>query len=159
MFEIQTGDENKILRKVCAPVKIFDEKLKSTVEEMIETMTTPDPKTDVKGIGIAANQCGVDARILILTLNFHPDKSDKNHKICAMVNPEVLEFSKNEVFMEEGCLSVPEKYAPIKRAAKVKVRWKNVAGDFCEKKFDGWDARIFLHELDHLNGKLFTDYL
>jgi peptide deformylase len=156
MFDIQTGDKNPILRTVTKLVSIFDDKLEILVEEMIETMTAPDKKTGVRGVGLAANQVGIDARILLLTLNV---STKKEHKIVPMINPEVRERSKHEIWMEEGCLSVPDVFFKVKRATKVKVRWQNLAGNWCERKFDKWDARIFLHELDHLDGKLFTDYL
>ena len=156
MFKIETGKDNAILRKVCKEVDVFDENLKSTINEMVETMTAPDPETDIVGIGLAANQCGIDARILVITLNVN---TKKEHKIVAMVNPEVLEFSKNEVSLEEGCLSLPNTFAKVTRPQKVRVRWQNYEGNICEKKLSDWDARIFQHELDHLNGKLFTDYL
>jgi len=154
MFEIETGENNKILRKVCDPVEIFDEKLGKMVEEMVETMLHPDPETEVRGIGLAANQCGISRRILILTMNFGTKKAKK---VVPMINPEAVELSKNVVKMEEGCLSLPGRFAKILRPQKVRARWQNLAGNWCEKRLAGWDARIFLHELDHLNGKLFLD--
>ncbi|MDH3324800.1 MAG: peptide deformylase [Candidatus Peregrinibacteria bacterium] len=156
MFKIETGNKNPILRKTCKKVEVFDDKLKKTVNEMIETMTAPDPETDIVGIGLAANQCGLDSTILIITLNLN---TRKEHKIVPMINPEVLDFSKNKVVLEEGCLSLPGTFAKISRPQKVKVRWQNLQGNICEKKLSNWDARIFQHEFDHLEGKLFTDYL
>lgn len=157
MFDILTVDKNsKFLHTKCEEVTVFDEKLQNIVDEMYETMTTPDPKSEIKGVGIAANQVGILQRIIIVTLNY---ETTKKYKIITMVNPKILEISKNNVVIEEGCLSLPDKYAKISRPAKVKVRWQNVDGNWCEKKLDKWDARIFLHEFDHLEGVLFTDYL
>ena len=123
---------------------------------MEETMTTPDPKTEIKGVGIAANQVGISKRIILITFNY---ETNKKWKITTMINPEILEVSQKETAMEEGCLSVPGEFGKVKRPTKVKVKWQNILGNWCEKKLDNWDARIFLHEYDHLEGKLFTDYL
>lgn len=156
MFKIETGEENDVLRSVAAPVSVFDSDLEKLVSEMEETMMAPDPKTEVKGVGLAANQVGVLRRVILIALNLN---TKKDTKILPMINPEILKISSNEVVMEEGCLSLPGEYGKVKRAAKVWVRWQNVRGDFCEKKFEQWDARIFLHEFDHLEGRLFVDYL
>ena len=159
MLRIQTGENNLLLRKVCKGVEKFDENLEKTVEQMTQTMLHPDEKTGVRGIGIAANQCGIDARILILIPNFDPRKNFKKLKSLAMINPEILEISDQTVKMEEGCLSLPGVFGKVSRPAKVRVRWQNIHGEWGEKKLEKWPARIFLHELDHLNGVLFTDHL
>ncbi len=156
MLTIETGTENKILRTHCEPVTKFDDGLKSLIQEMEATMTAPDPETGIKGVGLAANQVGKNLRLLLMTLNVN---TNKDHKIVAMINPEILELSKEKIEMEEGCLSLPGKFFKLSRPAKVKVRWQNEEGNWCEKKFEKWDARIFLHEYDHLEGILFTDYL
>ncbi len=156
MLEIQTNDNNPILRVICKKVDNFDIPLIKNIKEMAETMLAPDPETKVKGIGIAANQVGIDARIILITLNIN---TKKDHKILPLINPEIIEVSEKKVVMEEGCLSVPGKFAKISRPGKVKARWQNMQGKWCEKKFEKWDARIFLHEYDHLEGILFTDYL
>lgn len=156
MYTIQTGENNQILRKHVSPVTEFDEKLSQIITEMTETMLKPDPETKITGIGLAANQVGIDARILLITLNLN---TRKEHKIVAMINPEVVEYSKDTCSLEEGCLSLPGVFANVTRPSKVKVRWQNEKGHWCEKKFDKWSARVFQHEYDHLEGKLFTDYL
>ena len=155
MFTIQTGDQNPILRIKSKKVEIFDEKLEKILDEMIETMIEPDEKTGVKGIGLAANQVGINARIIIITFNIG---TKKEYKIVEMINPEIIEISKDKIWMEEGCLSVPGVFDNVKRPKKIKVRWQNRKGNICEKKLDNWDARIFQHEYDHLEGILFTDY-
>jgi peptide deformylase len=151
-----TGADKPILRTICKHVEIFDEALYDTVEDMVETMMG-DQAGGVRGIGLAANQVGIDARIMIVTFNL--DKKEKNHRPVAMINPEILETSESTCVMEEGCLSLPEKFGKVRRPAKLKIRWQNVDGNWAEKKISGWDARVFLHELDHLDGKLFIDYL
>ncbi len=156
MFKIEIGTKNEILRTHCERVTVFDEKLENLIAEMEETMTAPDPDTGIKGVGLAANQVGKNIRLILITLNVN---TKKKPKIIAMINPEILEKSAQTVEMEEGCLSLPGKFAKITRPAKIKVKWQNTAGNWCERKFDKWDARIFLHEYDHLEGVLFTDYL
>jgi peptide deformylase len=159
MFKILTianKNEIEILHTRSEEVLTFDKELKNTVEEMYETMITPDPKTEIRGMGIAANQVGILKRIIIVTFNY---ETNKKQKIVTMINPEILEASKQEKVLEEGCLSVPGKWAKIKRSSKVKVKWQNLEGNFCEKKLEKWDARIFLHEYDHLEGVIFIDYL
>lgn len=156
MLTIQTGESNPFLRKQSNPVTSFDEKLSQIITEMAETMLAPDAETKIVGIGLAANQVGIDARILLITLNVN---TKKEHKIIPMINPEILEYSKETVTLEEGCLSLPGQFKKITRPAKVKAQWQNEKGNWCEKKFDKWDARVLQHEYDHLEGKLFTDYL
>jgi peptide deformylase len=156
MFDIQTGETNSILRTKCEPVTLFDNSLVEFITEMQETMLADDPKTGIRGVGLAGNQVGAGKRVLLVTQNVG---TKKETKVLAMVNPEIIECSKKEVTMEEGCLSLPGQFAKISRPAKVKVKWQNVEGNWCEKKLDKWDARIFLHEYDHLEGILFTDYL
>ncbi len=155
MFPLVIDADAQILRTVCNPVQHFDDALASFVEEMIETMTAPDPETQVVGIGLAANQINVNTRVLLITQNVG---TKKDYKILPMINPEILELSRKKIWMEEGCLSLPGVFGSVERPAKVKVRWQNISGNWCEKKLDKWDARIFLHEYDHLEGILFTDY-
>ncbi|MCK5460724.1 peptide deformylase [Candidatus Gracilibacteria bacterium] len=156
MYEIQTGKDNKILRTVAIPVEVFDEELKKIVDQMEETMKTPDPKTKIKGIGLAANQVGILKRIIIVTFNV---ENSKRQKVIPMINPEILEISLKQKTLEEGCLSLPDQFAKISRPSKVKIRWQNLKGHLCEKRLEKWAARVFLHEYDHLEGKLFIDYL
>ncbi len=156
MLNIQTGDKNSILRTKCSKVEKFNSSLKKFVEEMKSVMTQEDEDGNIIGVGLAANQVGKSLRILLLTQNVG---TKKEKKILTVINPEILELSSQKVIMEEGCLSLPGIYAPISRSAKARVRWQNTEGRWCEKKFSDWEARIFLHEYDHLEGILFTDYL
>lgn len=155
ILDIVTGQDNPVLRAKAKPVRKFDKDLEKLVDDMTETMLNPGQGEEVTGIGLAANQVGILQRVMIVTFNVH---TKKKHKIVPMINPEILECGPAEVTYEEGCLSLPGKYGAVTRPAKVKVRWQNLEGNSCEKKLDGWDARIFLHEHDHLDGKLFIDY-
>lgn len=155
MLTILTGQENKILRTPAHKVTVFDRKLADTTQRMIETMLNPDGQ-EVTGIGLAAPQVGISQQIIVVTLNVNTKKAPK---VMVMINPEILEISDATTNYEEGCLSLPKAYGRVKRPAKIKIKWQNLQGNWCERKFDKWDARIFLHEFDHLNGKLFIDYL
>jgi len=156
MLNIQTGETNTILRTKCEIVKNFDNSLVEFITQMEETMLSEDLNTGVKGVGLAGNQVGEGKRILLITQNVG---TKKETKVLAMVNPEIIEISKKEVFIEEGCLSLPGEFGKVSRPVKVRVKWQNMEGNWCEKKLEKWDARIFLHEYDHLEGILFTDYL
>ena len=155
-MQIITGADKKILRTVCNPVEKFDGALKKLAEEMEETMLAEDPDTEIRGVGLAAPQVGIDTRFMLVTFNVGTRRA---HKVTPMANPEILELSEDKVLMEEGCLSLPGMFGKVLRPAKLKVRWQNLEGRWCEKKLDKWDARIFQHEYDHLQGVLFTDYL
>jgi len=134
------------LRTVAKPVETFDEKLKQFIDEMIETMY------DAEGIGLAATQVNVHQRLLVL------DVSEDQDRPRVYINPEILETEGDET-CEEGCLSVPGIYAEVSRAEKLLVRAFDRNGEPFEEQLDGMHAVCLQHEIDHLNGKLFVDYL
>lgn len=156
MLTIETGETNTILRTHCHAVTKFDVSLENFIEEMKETMAQEDPETGIHGVGLAANQVGDLRRILLITLNVGERK--KGQKVLPMINPEITWTSPQKVSMEEGCLSLPGVFEYVARPARVQARWQGVDGAWHERKFGKWDARILLHELDHLDGTLFTDY-
>ncbi|MDE2219415.1 MAG: peptide deformylase [Gammaproteobacteria bacterium] len=134
------------LRTRAAPVQVFDAALAQLIDDMFETMYA------APGIGLAATQVNVHRRLIVI------DISDAHDEPQVFINPEILERSGSEL-SEEGCLSVPEVYEPVERAAKVRVRAQDRAGQFFERELDGLLAVCLQHELDHLEGKLFVDYL
>lgn len=136
--------EASILRKKSENVEKFDDELKKTLEEMVETMKS------AKGVGLAANQVGIDKRYFVLEI-------DK--EIYKVVNPEILEYGKEQVEFEEGCLSIPNVYRKLLRPDKIKVRYYDENGNVHEKEFSGILSRAFQHEYDHLDGVLFIDRL
>lgn len=136
--------EASILRKKSENVEKFDDELKKTLEEMVETMKS------AKGVGLAANQVGIDKRYFVLEI-------DK--EIYKVVNPEILEYGKEQVEFEEGCLSIPNVYRKLLRPDKIKVRYYDENGNVYEKEFSGILSRAFQHEYDHLDGVLFIDRL
>jgi peptide deformylase len=101
---------------------------------------------DNNGIGIAANQVGVPYRIFAM-------RGQPENFVC--INPRIVHFSEQQILLEEGCLTFPNLYVKIKRPQQIRVRFNTPNGDVMTKQFVGMTARIFQHELDHLNGELF----
>ena len=137
---VTVGDP--ILTKVCRPVTKFDQKLAILIEDMIETMH------DANGVGLAGPQVGILRRVVVV------DAGDED---IELVNPEVVEVSEETQTGLEGCLSLPGKYGIVTRPEHVVVRAQDRNGDWYEYEGDEILARCFLHEIDHLDGVLFTD--
>jgi peptide deformylase len=138
------------LKKVCAPVDDVSDRLRTLAEDMLETMY------DAIGIGLAAPQVGVMERLIVLDC---ADDKRESPRPTIMFNPEVTGFSDATNVYEEGCLSLPDQYAEVTRPAEVEVRWIDQNGKEQTAGFDGRWATCVQHEIDHLNGKLFIDYL
>jgi peptide deformylase len=134
------------LRTRAAPVKCVDEEVRRIVSDMLETMYA------APGIGLAAVQVDIPRRIVVIDVS-----ENKDAPLC-LINPEILELAGDEQ-MDEGCLSVPGFYEPVKRAERVRVRALDRAGQPFELEADGLLAVCIQHEIDHLDGKLFVDYL
>ena len=137
---VTVGDP--ILTQVCRPVTRFDQKLAILIEDMIETMH------DANGVGLAGPQVGVMRRLCVV---------DTGEEDVELVNPEVVEVSEETQTGIEGCLSLPERYGVVKRPNHVKVRAQDRNGNTFEVEGTGLTARCFCHEIDHLDGVLFTD--
>jgi peptide deformylase len=134
------------LRTRAQPVTQFDAELATLVEDMFETMYA------APGIGLAATQVDVHKRVIVIDVS-----QDKTGRMV-FINPEIL--SREGVgTMEEGCLSVPGIFDEVERAAKVRLRWHDVTGAVQERDFDEILAVCVQHEMDHLEGKVFVDYL
>lgn len=134
------------LRQKALPVEKVDNETKQFISDMFETMY------DAPGIGLAATQANVQKRIIVIDIS-----EDKSQPLC-FVNPEILQ-SEGEEIMEEGCLSVPGIYEKVKRADHIKVRALDREGKEFEMEADGILSTCIQHEMDHLEGKLFVDYL
>ena len=134
------------LRTIAKSVTEFDAKLKQLVSDMYETMY------EAPGIGLAATQVDRHIRLLVM------DVSDERNSPLCLINPEIL-ASDGEEEMDEGCLSVPGFYETVRRAGHIRVRTQDENGDFCEFEAEGLEAVCIQHEMDHLEGKLFVDYL
>ena len=130
------------------PVKIFDKELKSLVDDMAQTMYQND------GIGLAATQVNVQKRLLIIDIS----KSDEPKKLLVFINPEIV--SRNgEVIGEEGCLSVPSVYEPVVRSENISVKFQDLDGMVYTRDYTGLMSVCIQHEIDHLDGKVFVEYL
>ncbi|WP_173442357.1 peptide deformylase [Selenomonas ruminantium] len=134
---------NPVLKRVSVPVERVDKKLKKLMDDMAETMYEND------GVGLAAPQIGQNIRLVVI------DCQDE-HGLLELINP-VITFKEGEVVDTEGCLSVPDIYGEVTRAAKVKVEFMNRRGKRQHLTATGLLARCIQHELDHLEGQLFID--
>ena len=137
------------LRLVSAPAKRIDAELRGLVDDMFATMY------DAPGIGLAAIQIGVPKRVIVMDLA----KKDDPKAPRVFVNPQLLWRSEERAVYEEGCLSIPEFYEEVERAAMVTVRFLDAQGADCEITADGLLATCLQHEIDHLNGVLFIDHI
>ncbi len=138
------------LKKECAPVPAITDDIRILAEDMLETMY------DAPGVGLAAPQVGVMSRVIVMDCVKDPEAPPRP---MVLVNPEITWASEALNVYEEGCLSIPEQYAEVERPAQVRVRWLGLDGEVHEETFDGLWATCVQHEIDHLNGKLFIDYL
>ena len=134
------------LRKKAAPIEVVDDPLRQLIDDMFETMY------EAPGIGLAATQVDVHRRLLVADVS---QEKDEPH---VLINAEILEKGGSEV-TEEGCLSVPGYYEEVERAEHVKVRYLDRDGNEQESEFEGLLAVCVQHEMDHLEGRLFVDYL
>ena len=143
---------DKILTAPTKPVEKFDDLLRQTVQKMEETLKRLN---DPEGVGLSANQVGLDLRLAIVRLN--PEDQDAVPHLLAIVNPQIISRSSALAKEYEGCLSVPNKYGPIERSEAVTVQFQDLKGETLTIKAAGFLARIFQHEIDHLDGHLVTE--
>ena len=137
---------NQILRVKASPVRIFDQNLCQLVEDMAETMY------NAPGIGLAANQVGKPQQVLVIDLQ----KPEYEHGLIVLINPQIV-AAEGEIAYEEGCLSVPEFFAVVKRFNQITVCGVDEHQNPVEIQASGLLAIALQHEMDHLNGKLFID--
>jgi peptide deformylase len=135
------------LRTVAKPVTRFDDRLRSLVADMAETMY------EAPGVGLAATQVDVHERLVVI------DVSETKDALKVFINPEIVWASEEQVECEEGCLSVPGVYDAVTRPAAVRVRAQDQRGESFELECDGLLAVCVQHEMDHLLGKVFVEYL
>ena len=135
------------LHKVAKPVATVDARIKKIVADMAETMY------EAPGVGLAATQVDIHERIVVI------DVSDDQNELLVFINPEIIWASPEKKMWREGCLSVPEFYDEVERPAQVKVKALDLNGKEFEIEADGLLAVCLQHELDHLQGKVFVEYL
>lgn len=135
------------LRKVATPVTVFDAKLASLIEDLFETMY------EAQGIGLAATQVNIHKQLLVI------DVSENRENPLVFINPKIEVIDDEPSLYDEGCLSVPGFYETVSRPKAIKVTAMDKAGNSFELNAEGIHSTCLQHEVDHLNGKLFVDYL
>jgi len=142
-----------VLRRKARKVTEFGPELQTLIDDMIETMRA------APGVGLAAPQVAVPLRLIVVEYGEEAEEGEpeKPPKLYVMVNPEITRFSKEKEIGTEGCLSIPGLIGDVYRASEIVVRGLNRHGQPIRIRASGWLARIFQHEIDHLEGVLFTD--
>lgn len=135
-------DGDPLLRRKCREVTAFDDKLAKILDDMLETMLHAD------GVGLAAPQVGLLRRFAICQMT--------SKEIVELINPVIVSAEGSETG-NEGCLSVPNKFLPVARATKITILYRDRNGREVQRTFEGFDARVCQHEMDHLDGVLFYD--
>jgi len=144
-----------VLRRKARTVTTFDKKLQTLIDDMIETMR------DAPGVGLAAPQVGVSEKLIVVEY-FENEEAEEaedeaKKKVWVMLNPEIVKTSETKVMGVEGCLSIPTLVGEVERFEAIQIKGQNRHGQPMRVKAQGWLARIFQHEIDHLNGVVFTD--
>jgi len=143
-----------VLKRKAHTVNKFDKNVHTLIDDMVETMR------EAPGVGLAAPQIGLSERIIVVEY-YEREEDEENEeapkKVWAMINPEIVKASEETLMGVEGCLSLPGLLGEVERHAVVQVKGLNRHGKPMKVKAKGWLARIFQHEIDHLNGVLFPD--
>lgn len=149
-----------VLRQKARPVANFGPELQELIEDMVETMRS------AQGVGLAANQVAVPAQVIVVEMPLmesedpdEPSPVEHAGELFVLVNPHITWHSRETVDGVEGCLSIPGVVGEVERYAKVRVEGLDRHGKRFQMRFQDWMARIFQHEVDHLNGILFTDHI
>lgn len=146
--------DDPILRKETKPVPDGDSSVDALIEDMLETMH------HAHGVGLAAPQVGQLLQVFVMDADPITEELDEpDFGPMVFINPEIVDQSEKRVELEEGCLSIPEVRDTVLRPEQVTIRWQDQSFASREMTFDGWSARVIQHEMDHLRGKLFLDYL
>lgn len=148
---VTVDDEDPVLRNPARPVRKVDRAVRQLMDDMVETMRR------APGVGLAAVQVGVDLRVIVVETPIDSEDEESPTRLHTLANPEIVWRDPTMVEGQEACLSVPSLYGDVCRNAAVRVRGLNAAGRIVEVQASGWEARVFQHEIDHLDGHLFTD--
>ena len=142
-------EPDPILRKKCEPLEKVDDDIRKLMKDMLETMY------DAPGIGLAAVQIGILKRLVVIDISKDKNKKDP----LFLINPEIISKSESFSVYEEGCLSLPGQFAEVERPAECFLKYVDLSGKEKKLKADGLLSTCIQHEVDHLNGVLFIDYL
>lgn len=140
---------NQFLKQPTKKVEQFDDLLKQQIQKMLKVLRSE------KGIGLAANQIGYDSNVILV--EFEDPKGKEHIPFTVVINPEIVKASVEKECFEEGCLSVPQIELDVDRAAKIKIKYQDEKGKIIKAAPKGLFARILQHEVDHLNGIIFTE--
>lgn len=146
-----------VLRRKARPVTKFDKDLQTLIDDMIDTMR------EAPGVGLAAPQVGVSEQVIVVEYA-EPEETEEGElqevepKLYVVVNPEIVKSSADTETGVEGCLSIPGLVGEVERKYEIRIKGMNRRGQPTKIKAEGWLARIFQHEIDHINGVLFTDH-
>ncbi len=142
-------EPDPILRKICTPIEKIDNSVKNLMQEMLETMYA------APGIGLAAIQVGILKRLVVIDISKDKEKKEP----LFLINPEIVKKSESTSIYEEGCLSLPGQFAEIERPAECSLKYLDLNGNQKNLRATGLLSTCIQHEVDHLNGVLFIDYL
>ncbi len=144
-----------VLRRKARPVSTFDKDLQTLIDDMIQTMR------DAPGVGLAAPQVGISQRLIVVEYAEPPEEGEEDKEVkprlFVVANPEIVKTSEDKVLGVEGCLSIPGLVGEVERYSMVQVKGLSRRGQPMKVKAEGWLARIFQHEIDHINGVVFPD--
>jgi peptide deformylase len=146
-----------VLRRKARPVTQFDKTLQTLIDDMVDTMR------DAPGVGLAAPQVGISERVIVVEYAEEDEETAETKqtnakpRLYVVVNPEIVKVSQETEFGVEGCLSIPGLVGEVERFSTIQIKGLNRHGQPLKLKAEGWLARIFQHEIDHLNGVLFPD--
>lgn len=140
-----------VLKQIAQPIENITDAVRKQAADMLDTMY------DAPGVGLAANQVGMLNRLFVMDTDYRKEPETRNPIV--MINPEIIWRSEDISVMEEGCLSIPQQYAEVERPKSVRVKYVNLEGQVCEWVGEDLASHCAQHELDHLNGVLFIDYL
>ncbi len=140
-----------VLRRKARKITKIDKDLLVLIEDMVETMR------EAPGVGLAAPQIGISERLIVIEYDVNDEVENSPKKLYSIINPEIVEASEEMALGVEGCLSVPNLVGEVERHQSIVVKGLNRFGKPTKIKADGWLARIFQHEMDHLDGVVFTD--
>ncbi len=141
-----------VLRRKAHKVTNFDSDLQALIDDMVDTLR------DAPGVGLAAPQVGVSQRVVVIEFQEDEEDDDSPKKLYVLVNPEIVQTSEETEMGIEGCLSIPELVGEVERHTAIAVKALNRRGQPVKYKLSGWLARIFQHEIDHLDGIMYTDH-
>ncbi len=145
-----------VLYRKARPVSKFDKNLQTLIDDMIDTMR------DAPGVGLAAPQVGISERLIVVEYAEQPEEKEGEEpkevkpKLYVMINPEIVKTSEETLMGVEGCLSIPGLVGEVERFEEIQIKGLNRRGQPMKVKAKGWLARIFQHEIDHINGVVFT---